>query len=116
LQIEVEDRPLCLNAEGVAESSNQDADVPSEGQVSAPVGLHHGQCDHSDSSYYTQIYNYLAAQAMPAGATESYKKILKKRARNYKVSERSIFYSLAHLICARIENVKLYIMILLVED
>jgi hypothetical protein len=87
LQIEVEEHRLCLNAEGVAESSHQYADVQSEEQVSAPVGLHQGQCDHSDSSYYTQIYNYLAAQAMPAGATESYKKILKKRARNYKVSE-----------------------------
>jgi len=100
LQIEVKERSLCLNAEGVAESSNEDADVPSEGQVSAPLGLHQGQCDHSDSSYYTQIYNYLAVHALPAGATESYKKILKKRARNYKVSEWLIFYSLAHLICA----------------
>ena len=90
MQIEVRERHLCLNAEGVAESSNQDADVTSEGQASAPVGLHQGQCDHSDSSYYTQIYNYLAAQALPAGATESYKKILKKRARNYKVSDISL--------------------------
>jgi hypothetical protein len=86
LQIEVEEGPLCLNAEGGAESINQDAGVLLEGQVSAAVGLHQGQCDHSDSSYYTQIYNFLALQAMPAGATESYKKILKKRARNYKVS------------------------------
>jgi len=98
--MEVKERPLCLNAEDVAESSNQDADVLSEGQVSAAVGLHQGQCDHSNSSYYTQIYNYLAAQALPSGATESYKKILKKRARNYKVSEWLIFYSLAHLIGA----------------
>ena len=100
MQIEVEERPLCLNAEGGAKSSIQDADVLSEGQVSAPMGLHQGQCDHSDSSYYTQIYNYLAAQAMPAGATESYKKMLKKRARNYKVSDWLVYYSLAHLICA----------------
>jgi hypothetical protein len=98
LQIEVEERCLCLDGEGDTESSNQDADVLSEGQVSAPVGLHQGHCDHSDSTYYTQIYNYLAAHSMPAGATESYKKMLKKRARNYKVSDWLIFYSLANLI------------------
>jgi hypothetical protein len=90
-------------------------DVPLEGQVSLPVGLHKGQCDYSDSSYYTQICNYLASQAMPAGATESYKKILKKRARNYKVSERLMFYSLAHFTCAQIENDKLNVVILLLS-
>jgi hypothetical protein len=50
------------------------------------LGLHQGHSDETDSSYYTEIYNYLASEAVPAGATESYKKILKKRARNYKVS------------------------------
>jgi hypothetical protein len=98
LQIEVEERPLCLDAEAGAECSNQDAEVLSVGQVCGPLGLHQGHCDHSDSSYYTQIFNYLASHSMPAGATESYKKMLKKRARNYNVSEWLIFYSLAPLI------------------
>jgi hypothetical protein len=84
--------------------------------VSLPVGLHQGQCDHSDSSYYTQIYNYLASQAMPAGATESYKKMLKKRVRNYKVSRRWIFCTFAHFACVQNENDKLNVMILLLSD
>lgn len=60
--------------------------VYSERQASLPLGLHHGQSNDTESSYYTEIYNYLASQAVPVGATESYKKILKKRAQNYKVS------------------------------
>jgi hypothetical protein len=98
LQIEVEEHPLCLDAESGAESSNQDAEIPSEGQVSAPLVLDKGNCDHSDSSYYKEIFNYLASHSMPAGATESYKKMLKKRAHNYRVSDWLIFYSLAHLV------------------
>jgi hypothetical protein len=47
--------------------------------------LQQGQLNDTDSSYYTEIYNYLASQAVPPGSTESYKKILKKRAHNYKV-------------------------------
>jgi hypothetical protein len=70
------------------ESSNQGADICSEGQVSLLMELHQGHSNDRDLSYYTEIYNYLASQAMPAGATESYKKILKKRACNYKVSAR----------------------------
>jgi hypothetical protein len=42
--------------------------------------------------------------------------MLKKRARNYKVSDWLIFYSLANLIWAWIENDKRYVMILLVKD
>jgi hypothetical protein len=64
------------------------------------LGLHQGHSDDTDSSYYTEIYNYLASQAMPAGATESYKKILKKRARNYKVSASWFFvYHTISVVC-----------------
>jgi hypothetical protein len=41
---------------------------------------------------------------MPTGATESYKKILKKRARNYKVSARLFFCFSAYLRCENFES------------
>jgi hypothetical protein len=65
-----------------------------------------GHSDDTDLSYYTEIYNYLASQAMPAGTTESYKNILKKRARNYKVSARLFFCLSAYLRCEQFENDK----------
>ncbi|XP_033609131.1 uncharacterized protein LOC111868919 isoform X4 [Cryptotermes secundus] len=91
-QIEADEHLPCLNADGGTESSHQDADICSENQVSLALGLHQGHSDETDSSYYAEIYNYLASQAMPVGATESYKKILKKRARNYKIMEGVLYY------------------------
>jgi hypothetical protein len=72
-------------------SLHQD-DICSEGQVPLPLELHQGCSNETDSSYYTEIYNYLASEATPAGATESYKKILKKRARKYKASTRQLIF------------------------
>jgi hypothetical protein len=73
------------------ESIHRDVDICSEGQVSLSLKVNQGNSNEKDSSYYSEIYNYLASQATPAGATESYKKILKKRALKYKVSTRQLF-------------------------
>ncbi|XP_069698366.1 zinc finger and BTB domain-containing protein 11-like isoform X3 [Periplaneta americana] len=87
-RLEVGQSLQCLNND-VGSGSSQQEEAHAE---CFPMRIDQEQSNDTDSSYYTEIYNYLTTQSMPEGASDSYKKILKKRAYNYKIIDDVLFY------------------------